>query len=63
MTKLVCITERLSLTKDKIYESDRFDGVCYYLADDRNIETWYHKNNFILLSELREQQIKSVLDD
>ena len=67
MTKVVCVVERLHIKIGKVYEiiesNDR--GNYYRLFDDLDdgVGTWYHKNNFILLSEFREQQIKTILDD
>ena len=70
MIKIICVNNNMvetSLTFNKVYEVDyesyHLHPKCYYLCNDYGNMTWYHKSNFMPLSELREQQIKTVLDD
>jgi len=51
------------ITKDKIYDLIEAHDDMYTIIDDANIKNQYYSRRFILLSEYREQQINSILND
>ena len=51
------------ITKDKIYDIIEANGDLYTIIDDGNKPNEYFSRRFILLSDYREQQINSILDD
>lgn len=72
MIKLVCIKEvaSFSLPDNKVYlskvyvgKSNRLCSKVYEVSQDDVYLGLFDKSNFIPLAELRELQIKSVLDD
>jgi len=68
MIKVICISDKESrLTFNKIYDAEvmnyEFYGEYYCLINDIGVKTHYYTNRFKLLSDWREQQIKSVIED
>jgi hypothetical protein len=68
MIKVICIDDSLPsyITLNKIYDAEItvVEDVYYYrLIDDIGDKTNYYTNRFKLLSDWREEQIKTVLDD
>jgi len=69
MIKVICIDDSLPryITLNKIYDAEItvVEDVYYYrLIDDISDKTNYYViNRFKLLSDWREEQIKTVLDD
>ena len=70
MIKLICISDCNSLTIKKIYINKIYDGVAdtvffgyYNILNDSEYLGIIHKDNFIPLTEYREKQIKTILDD
>ena len=68
MIKVICIDDSLPryITLNKIYDAEItvVEDVYYYrLIDDIGDKINYYTNRFKLLSEWREEQIKTILDD
>lgn len=74
MIKVVCIQNRcdvkgknivtFNLTINKIYDADKNEfGIFYTIRNDVGNLLDYHSEMFIPLSEWREQQIKTILDE
>ncbi len=70
MIKVICIDDSRpsEITLNKIYDAEPIGynrtSVTYYrLINDNGIKSDYYFHRFELLSDWREQQIKTVLDD
>ena len=65
MIKIICINNSMvepHLTLHKVYEVEHI-GNFYKVRNDEGNLREYSTKRFIPISELRERQIKSVLDD
>lgn len=69
MIKLICINTSYyirELSENKIYEGKKdamIDEEGWYIKFDDNKVFWYPKKCFMPLSEWRDKQINSILDD
>ena len=70
-TKWVCVNnhcnryrEKIFLTLDKVYDGE-YNQIrdVIFVTDDTGKQYGFHPSRFRLLSDIREEQIKSVLDD
>jgi hypothetical protein len=61
--KVVCINNYgcLNLTKDRIYDVIIFNDSWYLIINDDGDRLWYFKEQFKLLSEIRNEKINKLL--
>ena len=61
--KVVCINNYgcLNLTKDRIYDVIIFNDSWYLIINDDGNGLWYFKEQFKLLSEIRNEKINKLL--